>query len=366
MANARGRKKAEPSKAVADLQAAFKFVSIAQQEKGEPDFTHSVVVDGWLIGRDGILTCGHPLEWNREFGAPHTHKMLKALAAMGETLSMTAKPGKLTFKSGPLAVTVPCIEGESIPWSLPDPPVADLTDEIKRGFAIVGPVADDKNERVFCACVCLEANQMHATNGHMVLSYWHAIDLPPNLLLPKPFVNAVLKCDKHLTKFGYSDSSVTFWFEDNSFIKTQRYMESYPDVERTFTYPDAKLLALPDGFYEAVDKVESFAEQGLIYFGENDIYGLDAEDSKIVSVELAGLPTGRGFQAKYLQLTKSSNALFDFTVSQGNDKVYFEGERTRGAIMGLKPRVVREPVSNFKTRVPRETVDENWEDDIPF
>lgn len=369
----RGRKKAETSKAVDDLLAAFKFVSVAQKESGDPDFTHSVVVDGCLVGRDGILTCGHPLEWNQSFGAPHTYKMLKALGAMGDSLSIVAKPGKLAFKSGSLTATVPCIEGESIPWSLPDPPVADLTDEIKRGFAACAPVADDKNDKVIFACVCLEANQMHVTNGNMGLSYWHGIDLPPDLLLPKPFVVAVMKSDKHLTRFGFSDNSVTFYFEDGSWIKTQRYMDAYPDLERVMNYPDALCLPLPEGFFEALDKVTPFADHDHVRFGENEMYVLDDEGSREASVDIKGVPTGMGFAARYLKAVKDHCTEFDFAVSLGNDKVYCEGARTRAAIMGLKPIVERAPVSNFKPRVPRETGSSNskarfdeLDDDIPF
>lgn len=368
----RGRKKAETSKAVDDLLAAFKFVSVAQNESGEPEFTHSVVIDGCLIGRNGILTCGHPIEWNPSFGAPHTFKMLKALGAMGDSLAIVAKPGRLSFKSGALTATVPVIEGETIPWSLPDAPCADLTDEIKRGFVVVAPVVDDKNDRVVFACVCLEANQMIATNGHMVIAYWHGIDLPPDLLLPKPFVVAVMKSEKHLTHFGFSDNSVTFYFEDKSWIKTQRYIESYPDVERVMNYPDALTFALPEGFYEAIDKLTPFAEHDHIRFGENEMYVVDDDDNRSAQVEIFGVPTGMGFNERYLNAVKECCNEFDFTVSLGKDKVYCEGAKTRAVIMGLKPVVERAEVSNYKPRVARETFAndpsnfDEMDDDIPF
>lgn len=367
----RGRKKAETSKAVDDLLAAFKFVSVAQNESGEPEFTHSVVIDGCLIGRNGILTCGHPIEWNPSFGAPHTFKMLKALGAMGDSLAIVAKPGRLSFKSGALTATVPVIEGETIPWSLPDAPCADLTDEIKRGFAVVSVAPDDKNDSVIRACVCLEANQMHGTNGHIAITYWHGIDLPPDLLLPKPFVVAVMKSEKHLTHFGFSDNSVTFYFEDKSWIKTQRYVDKYPAIEKIYE-TNAKCFALPEGFFEALDSISKFSEYGLVWFGTDEIYVLDDDDCRIASVEIKGVPTGMGFNAKYLNAVKDCCNEFDFAVSEYSDKVYCEGARTRAAIAGLKARVERAEVSNYKPRVARETFAndpsnfDEMNDDIPF
>jgi len=334
---ARAPKKVKSSNA-SSLITALQFISIAQKDKGSFFQTHCRIANNQIVAYDGNLSAGHYVE-DELTACPQTKVLKDALLKCGQSLSITQLGNeRLAIKSDKFSVFVPCAV-EEMPLVIPDSPVAPIDDRLKTGFEVVGLLAKEGAERVVLASVLLNANSMLGTNGHIVVEFWHGINLPPNLVLPKSFVTAILKTDKPLAQLGFSFNSetgqynsLTFYFNDNSWIKTQLYNDQWPDTASMLNV-DSNAMVLPESFFEAVKTLASLASDNRFHLFQN-LLRTSFDETTGASYEVEGLPPGKIFSAEYLKLLCSFVTCIDFTTY--NDKALFFGENIRGAIMACR------------------------------
>lgn len=331
-AKARARKSKNETKAASGLIEALRFINVAQKSSGPAFATHCALFNGMAVAYDGVLSVAHriPDELN---ACPNTASLLAALAKCGQGFTIThLDSGRLAVKSDKFKAFVPCVAFDEMPQVEPDAKIAVIDDRIKAALAAVVPLASETAQRVAFAATLLQANSAVATNGSVLLEYWHGIDLPPGLLLPKAAVNAILKTPKPLAGFGYSQSSATFYFDDESYIKTQLYDERYPNYESVLDAPSAP-LPLPEDFFTAVAAVEPFSENNVCYFADGAMRS-HAIESEGASYEIEGLPFPMAFNMQFLRMVEPSFKQVCFDKEKG--KALFFGENARGAIMGYR------------------------------
>ena len=90
---------------------------------------------------------------------------------------------------------------------------------------------------------------------------------------------------------GYSKSSVTFWFEDTSWIKTQLYNEKWPNVARIFNTQHTPSIPLPQHLWAAIDAVKDFSPDGNLY-ARSGCLASHAQEGVGASFECEGIPKG--------------------------------------------------------------------------
>jgi hypothetical protein len=93
-----------------------------------------------------------------------------------------------------------------------------------------------------------------------MIESWHGIDMPP-LAVPKVFAQLIANSDKALSAFGFSNNSVTFYFEDDSWYKTQLYVDKYPDVDRIWQKLDGTHMPFNADIFDAIAQVTSFMSE---------------------------------------------------------------------------------------------------------
>lgn len=333
MAGKSGRKprRGNDGNGAASLINALKFVSVAQKKQGQAaHHSHCVFYGGYVTAYDGLLTAGCPIEEDIH-ACPNTFKLLDALTKCAEKLSITQlESGKLSIKSEKFKAIVPCEILENMPYVGPDVNCAVVDDRLKTAIETVVPLTSESADRIALTAVLIQANTAVATNGHVLLECWHGIDLPPNLLIPKAAAKAIINVGKKLTGFGFSTGSVTFFYEDRSYLKTQLIEEKYPNYLAVLDVA-SNCFPLPEDFYKAVDMLESFSEKGLVYF-KNDSMRSSPFEGEGASYEIQGLRNNSIYNASYLQLIRNCFVNVDFQET----KAFFFGNNSRGAIMGCK------------------------------
>lgn len=343
---ARKSKRGEPS-AAATLIAALKFISVAQKKAGSIAQQHCMISGHWAAASNGVLTVASPIEEDLA-ACPHTLQLLEALAKCGEELNITQlSANTLSVKSGVFKALIPCVDFAEVLVSGPDERIAAIDDRIKQAFEAVSMLATDGAQQAHFAGVLLQAGSAVATNGAALLECWHGLDLPPGLLIPKASAVAIAKAGKPLAGFGYSPSSATFYFEDNSFIKTQLFNERFPNYQTVFP-ADCNPWPLPEGFFTAVHAIENFSRNGVVYFDENVVSSHEHE-TEASTYQIEGLPHGMAFNSKYLTMLEHAFNKAEFRKDE--NRVIFFGENMRGALMGVDL---------------KHEVSYNSEDDIPF
>lgn len=323
------RKAIKKENSANQLLDALNFISVAQHSDGTPMQTHCRIADGNIVGFDGGLTAGCYVDETLRV-CPHTKTMIAALSKCEGPISITElDSGRLSIKSGKFNARVPCIPFDDIPATGPDNPCATLTDDLKSALRAVLPLADHSAPEAYMAGVLVQAQTVVTTNRAVLLEAWHGIDLP-TILIPKASAEAICKQTKKLTQFGFSENTATFFFEDNSFIKSQLFINNFPqykhlvDVESS---PDT----LPSGFYEALDKVLPFSDDGRVYFIDGKICSHpNAELGSTYEVE--GLTNGIGFNGNFLKLIKEHFGSVHFNYNEKGMNLFF-GKGVRGGIM---------------------------------
>lgn len=333
-------KKAQASGATAKLAEAFEFVSAAYKEKGQPFEEYCRIVNKQVIAFNGVIALGHPIDEEIAI-CPHLGKLLAAIKRAGTTLSLTElDSGRLSMKGDNLRVIIPCIDGQAIPAIMPDAPCGVMSDEILAGFAAVNPLIKegDANVRWIETAALLRANTIFATNGHICFEYWHGIDLPPGLAVPKLTVATLAKTKKKLTRFGFGPNSVTFYFEDGAWLRSQLFNEQFPDVDRLLnkafgTRGPNDLLQTPPALFEACAAVLPFAETSAIYLGPGIVksHPVDGAGGEYPVEGLAGYAVVNG---EYMKLAAPHATRFDLCPDQ--DHVIFFGDKIRGVLMKMR------------------------------
>jgi len=317
----------------ASLLSALKFIAVAQKKAGAPNQQFGIISGNWAAASNGILTVATKVEEDLN-ACPHTLQFINALSKVGEDLSITQlSQTALSVVSGAFKAVVPCVGFDNLSISPPDEPCAVIDDRLKEAFAMLAPLATEGAPNAAYASVLLQSGSAVATNGHVLAEYWHGIDLPPGLLVPKAAVAAILKAGKPLARFGYSGPSATFWFDDDSFIKTQLYGERFPNYTPLFECEGLNPWPVPAEFFKAVRSIEAFTRNGVVYFENGKLASNELENEASTYI-IEGLPEGMGFNAKYLLTVEKAfdNVHFD----EASNKAFFFGENVRGVIMGIE------------------------------
>lgn len=315
------------------LLDAVSFVSSILKDKGAAFETHVSIKENWAVGFNGVLSAGHKIEEQLE-AYPQNQLLLNALSKCSETLSITLlETNRLSIKSGSFKALVPCVEGDLMHEIIPDPPIAIVDDRFKKALETVGVLAAENAQSVVTASILMNGFSLIATDRKFIMEAWHGIDLPQGITLPKAFVGPLTKTKKPLAQFGFSDSSVTFYFDDGNWLKTQTYADVYPDLNGLLS-KQSNMWNVPDKFFEAVKAIEPFAEDGNIYF-DNGFLRSHPSDAIGASFEISGTPNGVVYPARYLNMLNGLATKIDFVTPHNNGYcLMFQGESTRGLIAG--------------------------------
>lgn len=316
------------------LLDALQFCSVVSEKLGTPYETHIGLKNNWAIAFNGIIAAGCPIIEDITCH-PHTIMLLEALSKCDENYSLTQLDnGKLSIKSGKFKAIVSCLDPALMQEALPDPQIVGITNAFKDAVEAVGVLANENAQHVLTASVLMNGQSVISTNRVMLLEYWHGLDLPPNIPLPKQFVAALVKQKKNLTGFGFSRSSATFYFESGAWLRTQLYSDEWPDVSSILNR-QANLWTIDVNFFKALDAVEPFSEDGNVYSDTNLL--MSHSENQGASFEVSGLPKGFVYPIKQLKIMKPWVRKIDYMASGIHDSSYclvFEGDTVRGVISG--------------------------------
>ena len=315
------------------LISALKFIGMAQKNKGSEVECFFRASANQITASNGILTAGHLIEEELE-AQPHTMKLIAALSNCGKNLSITQlNENSIVVKSAKYSAQIPCCAVKLDEYS-PDPAEIPITNIIKTGFGLINQLAQDVAQTVMTSSVLLQSGSMVSTNGGTALEYWHGINLP-TLVIPKSFTSAVCRAKKTLTHLGFSNKSVTVWFEDGSWLKTQLFAEAWQDVLGIFDAPaDVVITELPKKFYHAVTAVQDFSEEGKekghVYISDKGIGShADKEIGAFYAMPKLGNICVPIRQLKNIEKCCKQIGFYD------NTKLYFFGENLRGVMGGV-------------------------------
>ena len=329
------RPRSKPETKTNALLSALQFLQAVTKEAGAVYETHCILYNKWATAYNGILSAGHAIE-DDLFACPNNSMLVKALAKCGENFSLTQLDvGRLQVKSDKFKAIVKCIEAIQLTPGFPDPPQYDINDSLKEALIAVGVLANENAQDIVGASIYLSNGSVIATDKRAIFEYWHGLVLPYGVSIPVHIVDCLAKTKKQLARLGCSNNSVTFYFNDGSWIKTQLYAEPWPDTGRILNQKSS-LVPIPADFFKGLEAVEPFASEGMVYF-DAGVLRSHPETGVGASYDLPGLPAGPVFSTRLLALIKPHAKMVDFTAN-GGTMLTFQGDAIRGVIAGMGKR----------------------------
>jgi hypothetical protein len=309
------------------LKEAVKFVIPATGELGQ----YLRLANGHVTAADGVIAAGHPIQETFAL-CPHAEKLHAALQKVGDKFSVAElDKGRLSVKGGKLRAVVPCVGNETLPDIGPDPQIAPINDALSKAFKTLLPLVREDGETLVEFSFLLNSGSLTATNRNVIFQFWHGINLP-KVIVPRKFGKIVAGLES-LCGFGFSERSLTFWYENGSWVRTQLCDGSWPNVDALLAIESAP-TPLPEDLFEGVKAVADFSDDGAVRLSEGKIRSSyaakEGEGVAGATFDCEGLASKVCFSAKQLLLLKGVATHIDFDTH--NDRAAFFGENLRGLI----------------------------------
>lgn len=317
------------------LLEAVKFLSLISKDEGPVNETHILLHNKTASTFNGTLGAGCIID-EELYCAPHTKTFLNALSKCGENYSLTqVDQAKLSIKSGPFKAIIPCIDPTLIYFPTPDANVAPIDDSFKTALELIEKIKPENGQDIILVSNLMNGPSILATDGKILVEAWHGLNLPTNVPFPKAII-PILQSSKKLAGFGMSKTTMTFYLEDGSFIRTQLYAKDWPDMSDLFNKWQSNPIPVPPDFFKGFEAVKDFSRNGMVYFKDGKISS-HAEDNAGAEFEVEGLKFGPVYSAKYIAILKEMATKIDFYVpAERNSKLLaFTGDKVRGILMGF-------------------------------
>jgi len=321
-----------------ELLLSLEFISLVQKDAE----TTALFRDGHLIATNGVVTVGIPINTNL-FACPNLAKMVNALRICGNAFDLTQLPdGALAIKGGTFRARIPCIDVNLAPASqiLPDQGLYALDSRFTAALFAVAPIASENATRLIETTVLCRNQTVVASDGKIIFEVFHGINFP-ELVLPKLAVTILGKTKKEPVTFGvgYNQdnkiSSITLHFSDNSWLKSQLYVEDWPNVDRILAaLVNCKLEKLAPDFFEACNNVAKFVEPGKsVHLNKATIQDNDNDEN---AAQVLQIDTGisASFNPSYVKFL--SNYVNKIGYSEAIRALLFVGDTARAVLMTMR------------------------------
>lgn len=247
-----------------DIAQALKFVKGAVSGKDYvPEFTHFRIKGGHVMAFNGRLTLSHPIDLDLDV-APKAKFFEKALASVpeDEPVSITfMQSGRLSVKAGKFRVHVQCH------MDVPDamfPPPSGVRYEIDLGlleiFKDLYPFIAEDASRPWAQTVLLTGQSAFATNNVVLVERWCNVKFAQPISVPVEAVREILRVGIEPCALQVSDRAATFHFPNGAWMRTQFLETDWPDLSPIIAQPLDNLMAVPEGFYDDMRRLETFIE----------------------------------------------------------------------------------------------------------
>lgn len=328
------KRKAETNESSTDKTKLIEALKFALNASDKADATpgYACIHDNYLTMSNETFSIGVFVDVVMDI-CPQAELLKAALEQCDSTFQLTQiNESSFSVKSSKFRAVVPSIDPGLIRPVIPDENVAVINNALRDAFECCGQYCSSRLDRIIHECVLLRANTVVATNGGIAVEYWHGIDLPGRLTIPRKTVDIITKITKPLTGFGFSPDSVTFYFEDFSFVKTKLIAGEYPDTDKLFSAnTTAELIPIWPDFFTGLKAISKFIKDDTVFFENNAVHSAYASADG-ASYAVLGLPGGFGFSSAYWRsIEKYATHVMATLVHTG--PVFFTGKNIRGLMM---------------------------------
>lgn len=317
-----------------ELLKTLKFVRGAVSNKSANiEMQYFMIEGGHIRATNGVMSLGAPIDLGISC-SPRADVFYKAIGQCKDVVSLKylENTDRLSVGSGKFRAFIPCMSTKGLH---PRPSGIQVQAD---GQALYS--AFEKLEKFVCKDdlrpwtngVLLKGQSAFATNNVCLVEFWIGVELPFVANVPLPAVKEVLSAGAP-DALLMDASSITFWYDDGRWIKTQLYADEWPNLSNILESP-ATPVAIPDDLFVGLKAVKEFSdkEDRRVWFRDGMICA-SLYDDDAATYKVEGLAQHGCYRAEMLGLLEGVATTADFSTYP--EPVVFYGDRIRGAILGL-------------------------------
>ena len=151
--------------------------------------------------------------------------------------------------------------------------------------------------------------------------------------VPGIAIKEMLRIGKPPTRMQATETSISFHYEDERWIRSSLYDTDWPDIGKILDVPSMP-VPFDERIFEALDVVKPFVDNlGRVYIQDQKLM-THLEETEGASFDLEGITYKGVFQRDMLLLLKGIAKQADFTLYP--KPCIFYGDNIRGAIIGMR------------------------------
>lgn len=306
------------------------------------ELTHVRIRNGWIQSFNGTISAACKIALDLDV-MPEASDLLSAIRACDETVALSVtKTGRLSIRSGKFKCFVNCLDASNETLqSFPRPEGAfvEVTSEFMNALRALAPFMATDASRPWAVGIIISGVSAYATNNVMLAQYWHGINFDLNVTIPAEAVNELLRRKEEPTHVQVSENSLTVWFGQDKWFRTQLLIDAYPEkLPKALEVPGDTPIPIENykGLFEALEKLRPFlSDSKAIVFRENEISTSYEDDDEGATIEVPNIPAGQCYNHEHLTLLKQGVATVDFSPYPAPARFFGGNKRMRGIFMGM-------------------------------
>ncbi len=299
-----------------------------------PALTHFRIHNNIIRGYNGKIALSSPIQLNMNC-QPKAIAFVKAIEACTGTVQLSMTPtGRVSIKSGTFKAFIDCDPG-TFPEVEPEGDKIPLNGKLLIALKKLQPLIAEDDSRRWARGILFRGTSAFATNNAVLTEYWLGYNFPFDLNIPHDAVNELIRIGQEPISMQVTESSVTFHYEGNRWLRTQTYSTEWPDTDRVLN-KQITTVEFPTDFFQSVMSLSPFVgKENRLYFNGNGI-STATVDNEGASIELPGSPSCGCFNINHIKLLEKIATHFDCSYVATGGPLFFFGDNVRGAISGMR------------------------------
>lgn len=323
------------------MLSALKFVQGAIGKRDYiPAITHFLIEDGRVIAFNGNMALSSPIPLDINC-MPKANDLIKALSNCCDTITMSlTTTGRLKVQSGAFKAFVQCTTAEA-PHPKPSGESVAIDGEVlMEALTTLSPFVGTDASRLWMNGILLDGNSAYATNNTILVQYWTGFNLPFKLNIPRQTVNEMLRIGQVPLTTQADNSSATFHYEGDRWIRTQLFSDNWPDLDKILSV-ESNPKPISDDIFKGLETIKPFVDgSGRFYIRRGKVWTHDPDLEEHVdagaSYDISDATTDAMFNIEMFLILKNRIDTIDLSkFADGKPCPFFKGN-LRGVIVGMK------------------------------
>jgi hypothetical protein len=305
-----------------------------------PELCHFRIQNGRVTGFNGALAMSALIDIDLNV-RPRGGDLLAAIGACEGPIAMhVTAAGRLGVKAGRFRAYIDCLPDEPLHTVEPEGDTIEITPDFMEGIRAVAPIMGIDASRRWSLGIRLQNQSVLATNNVLLVEYWHGCSFPLEVVIPSEAVRELLRIKQDPIKAQLTDNSITFWFEDQRWLRSQLIdptgwpMNKIEEILGNGTEP---VSTIPEGFDEALETLKPFiGEEAAVYLDPEKMKtSMDETAGASVDIELLGVTDAQCYHHRSLLLLTQVADRIDWA-AYPRPCVFYKNKRLRGALIGRR------------------------------